>query len=255
MTRAAWALRAFDSFDLETTGIPTETSRVVTATVLAMDPTNRAVEASEWLVNPGIEIPEAASKVHGVTTERAVADGMDPREALEQIRDRLTQCWDLDRVLVIYNAPYDLTLFDRELRRHGLKRLETIGPVVDPLVIDKKINLRVRGQGARKLINTCARNGIVLTEEEAHTSAGDALAAGRLAYVQAGSPLISGLPADGLHRNQKRWFEAQQISLASWLSTKEGPNDADEVRRNAAIGWPMLPFVDEFADQDSQPPY
>lgn len=253
--RAAWALQPFDSLDFETTGVNVEQDRVVTATVLGMDPENKSVKASEWLVDPGIAIPEGATKVHGVTTEHAVANGMPSREALEQIRDRVILCWELGRVLVVYNAPYDLTLFDRELRRNGLSTLPEIGPVVDPLVIDKKINLKVRGKGGRKLVNTCARHGIVLSEAEAHTSAGDALAAGRLAYVQAGNARIGALTAADLHRHQAVWFEAQQINFAKWLRTQEGPNDAEAVHANAAIGWPMLPFVDELAGQAADAPW
>lgn len=253
--RAAWAQTTFDSFDFETTGVNVEQDRAVTASILAMDPVRRDLERQEWLIDPGVAIPEGATKVHGITTEHAVANGMPPREALQQIRDRLTMCWDLGRALVVYNAPYDLTLLDRELRRHGLDPLKVLGPVVDPLVLDKKINLRVRGKGARRLMNTCARNGITLTEEEAHTSSGDALAAGRLAYVQAASPLISHLSGEALHRKQVDWFEAQSISFASWLATQPQPNDAEQVRKNAKIGWPMLPFVDEFAHQPDEAPF
>ena len=45
----------------------------------------REPETLTWLVNPGIDIPAEASAIHGITTERAQAEGMDPAEAAEEI--------------------------------------------------------------------------------------------------------------------------------------------------------------------------
>ena len=78
-------------FDLETTGLDVKTSRIVTATVATLDPGGEVTDLREWLVNPGIEIPEAASNVHGVTTEMAQRDGLDPRTAVAEIIELLSQ--------------------------------------------------------------------------------------------------------------------------------------------------------------------
>lgn len=66
-------------FDLETTGIETETSRIVSAYVGVVDAFG-APKGVSWLADPGVEIPAQASAVHGITTERARAEGRDAAE-------------------------------------------------------------------------------------------------------------------------------------------------------------------------------
>jgi DNA polymerase-3 subunit epsilon len=75
--RPAWS-KTLAVFDLETTGLDLQTSRIVTAAVAVLNANGEAVEVHEWLVNPGIEIPEAAANVHGITTEMAQANGVEP---------------------------------------------------------------------------------------------------------------------------------------------------------------------------------
>src|SRR5688572_30321416 len=58
-------------FDLETTGIDVDTCRIVTAHVGVIGAGGEVVARREWLVDPGVEIPTAASLIHGVSTERA----------------------------------------------------------------------------------------------------------------------------------------------------------------------------------------
>lgn len=255
--RPDWATSPFESFDTETTGVNVEEDRIVTATVLSIDPVPGGETTKlDWLINPGIEIPEGATKVHGITTEHAREHGWDPPDALIRIRDALYDCWDNGRVLVIYNAPYDTTILDRELRRHGLPALSTVGPIYDPLVIDKQVNQRVRGKGARQLMPTCARYGVVLSEKDAHSSSGDALAAARLMYKQCVAPQVRGLSLAELNERQATWYQAQQASFANWLETKEGGKpDAERVREEAARGYPLRGFVDELAGQSALPPW
>ena len=62
-------------FDLETTGIDVQTSRIVTANVSVIGVDGHPVSRLDWLANPGVDIPEQATAVHGITTQTAVADG------------------------------------------------------------------------------------------------------------------------------------------------------------------------------------
>ena len=75
--RPAWS-KQLAVFDLETTGLDLDTSRIVTAAVAVIDSNGEPTEVHEWLVNPGIEIPEAAANVHGITTDMARANGVQP---------------------------------------------------------------------------------------------------------------------------------------------------------------------------------
>jgi len=171
----SWHLGPMTAFDLETTGPDPDTARIVTATVVRIH--GAEVTSREWLVDPGIEIPAEASDIHGVTTERARAEGCAPALAASEILGTLVGAWSFGPV-VIYNASYDLTVLDRELRRHCGAHLGEVGPVVDPFVIDKHLDKYRKGK--RTLTACCEHYQVTLGG--AHDATQDALAAGRLAW-------------------------------------------------------------------------
>lgn len=255
MKHAAWLNGRIHSFDLETTGVDVETDRIVTGTWLTGS-ADGLESTTNWLVNPGVEIPKQASDVHGITTEHAREHGVAPQNAVEEIAELLCQAWVAREPVVIYNAPYDLTLFDRELRRHGRPGFpvgllasvqdedgQVCPPlVVDPLVIDKRLEKYVRGKGARRLVNTCARYGIVLTDEEAHTSQGDTTAAFRLAWKMAHRMPVSDMTIDELQEAQREWHTTQTRDFAWYLGKSGKPEEAERVLAEAGQ-WPLRPLV------------
>ena len=83
----SWHSGLIYAYDCETTGIDVETDRIVTATLVKID--GSEVESREWLINPGVEIPDEATAVHGVTTLHARACGDDPAVACAQILTEL----------------------------------------------------------------------------------------------------------------------------------------------------------------------
>jgi len=149
-------------FDLETTGVDVETARIVSACVAVLAADGTVVERWDWLADPGVEIPDAAAAVHGITTAQARADGRPAHVVVAEITQALRVLFALGIPLVIYNAPYDLTLLDRECRRHGLDPLEVISPVIDPLVIDKAVD-RYR-KGKRTLVATAELHTVTLDD-------------------------------------------------------------------------------------------
>jgi DNA polymerase-3 subunit epsilon len=185
MTISTWADRTLWALDLETTSADPEQARIVQACVArilpARDDGTRLVESQVFLANPGIEIPEEAAAIHGITTEIAERDGLYPEVVLDQIFGALADR-DTAEALVIFNARFDLTVLDREIRRHRMDGRASLwgwpGYIVDPLVEDKHIQ-RYRS-GSRKLDATCLHYGAELTA--AHDPAHDALAAARLAW-------------------------------------------------------------------------
>ena len=238
---APWLKGRVHGFDLETTGVDVETDRIVTGTFITVSA--KGLESStSWLADPGIEIPEGAAKVHGVTTEHAREHGRSPLQVVDEILQRFVEAWSRGEPVVIYNAPYDITLFDRELRRHLDPRtdLGEIGPIIDPLVIDKRLNKYVKGKGGRKLINTCARYGIVLTDDDAHTSEGDTLAACRLAWKMGSMPPVSGMSLVELQVAQREWHANQARDFATYLRRQNKVADADRVAAEAGT-WPLRP--------------
>lgn len=226
------------AFDLETTGTDTENDRIVTASVILVG-RDVETEAHEWLVDPGIEIPAEASAVHGVTTEMAKQDGVDPAVAVEEITSILAGLQAEDVPIIAFNARFDLTMLDREARRYGVEPLEArLGGVegllvVDPLVLDKQCNRFRRGK--RTLAILCEAYGVDL--EEAHQSHADALAAARLAWRQVRSE--SGLAEydlPTLHESQVEWAAEQAESLEKYFRE----NGRDEAVERA---WPVVPVT------------
>ncbi len=127
-------------FDLETTGIDVETSRIVTAHVGVLNADGELVEQWDWLADPGIEIPAQATAVHGITTERARAEGRPAAEVVAEIVATLRTLMQRGLAITIYNAPYDLSVLNREAMRYGIEPLAAPAPIIDPLVLDRAVD-------------------------------------------------------------------------------------------------------------------
>ncbi|HYI34096.1 MAG TPA: 3'-5' exonuclease [Glaciibacter sp.] len=216
-------------FDLETTGIDVESSRIVTATVAVLDASGHVVERTDWLLDPGIEIPEGATNVHGITTEHALTYGRSAADGVAEIVAAIRALLARGLPLVAYNAPYDLTLLNRESMRHGIPPLIAPSPVVDPLVIDKGVD-RYR-KGKRTLEVTSAFYGVTL--DDAHDSGADAIAAGRVAQAIARmhGALLPGTITE-LHALQVDWCQQQADSFQDYMRRTRDPEFV------AAGGWP-----------------
>ena len=114
-------------FDTETTGVSAADDRIVTAAVIRRHGDQVAV--SEWLINPGIDIPARATEVHGITTEKARTDGAKPAEALDEIATALADALGAGVPVVGFNVQYDLSILEAELARHGLRTLAQRYPI------------------------------------------------------------------------------------------------------------------------------
>jgi DNA polymerase III subunit epsilon len=213
-------------FDLETTGLDLTSSRIVTACVAVVGPSGEVSQLHEWLVNPGIEIPAAATSVHGITTEKAIAEGLAAESAIPEIVEKLNLL-NRSMPLVAFNAPYDFTILQNEALRHGTSALRP-NPVIDPLVIDRKLRF---GAGKRNLISLCEIYGVKFTD--AHNSTADALAAGKIALAQAAKYAELNQAASKVHDLQIKWSEAWTRNFHDWLEKENRPVD------RAEIGWPI----------------
>ena len=108
--RPDWS-RRLAVFDLETTGLDLREARIVTACALEIDEHGQVIgENREWLADPGIDIPEAASNVHGVTTEIARANGQDAKQVVSELLETLQGFFSKGIPVVAYNEPYDFTI-------------------------------------------------------------------------------------------------------------------------------------------------
>ncbi len=242
----SWYLGRLCGFDLETTGINVEADRIVTACIVQCGG-GAPVQSATWMADPGVEIPEGAAKVHGITTERARAEGRPAAEVDEQLVAALAEVVLAGTPVVAMNASFDLTILDREARRHGVQPLvDIVGKdlrVVDPLVLDKHID-RYRA-GRRTLTHLCRTYGTRL--DAAHSADGDALGACRVAWCIAQQYAeIGSIGLDVLHEQQIEWAREQAESLAEhFRSTPGKEHQADGVR----VEWPLLPAQRQAGDR------
>ncbi|MFJ3950264.1 exonuclease domain-containing protein [Streptomyces libani] len=245
-----WHLGRLVGFDLETTSPDPLTARIVTACVVQCG-AGQPTEARNWLTDvDGEPIPDGAAAIHGVSTERARADGVDLRAAVEEILNALSDAA-MDGVpIVAMNARYDLTLLDREAQRYGMTPLDQRRDrlrVVDPFVIDKHVD-RYR-PGKRTLTHLCQHYAVPLGD--AHSADADAIAACRVAWRQGTwHEQLAGMSIDELHQAQIGWAAEQAASLQAHFRE----TDPEATVEGA---WPVIPRQagdrDEIAGREITP--
>ncbi|MFT4136931.1 3'-5' exonuclease [Microbacterium sp.] len=224
--------RAIGVFDLETTGVDVAHERIVTAHVGLLDGTGAVRRSRSWLADPGIEIPDAAAAIHGVTTAHARAHGRPAAEVVAEVIETLRSLFDAGIPVVAYNAPFDFSLLRHEALRHGIPPIDDPSPVIDPLVVDKAYD-RYR-PGKRTLAVVAEHYAVPLVG--AHDASADAVAAGRVAQALA-RRFADRLPptAAELHTRQIAWARAQAASLSDYF-IRIGRLDPDD-RLDGA--WPV----------------
>jgi DNA polymerase-3 subunit epsilon len=207
-------------FDLETTGIDVRTSRIVSAHVGLLDADGSVMRSRDWLADPGVDIPEQATAVHGITSERARLEGRPAHEVIAEIIAELALLFDAGIPVVIYNAPYDLSLLAAEARRYDLAPIESPAPIIDPLVIDKAVDRYRRGK--RTLAAAAGFYGVDLLS--AHEASSDAIAAGRVAQAIARTYAEAlDVAADHLHGLQIDWCRTQAESFQDYMRRTRDP--------------------------------
>lgn len=234
----SWHLGRLAAFDTETTGTDPEQDRIVTAAVSLVGAKIES-EHRDWLLDPGVEIPAGATAVHGISTEQARAKGMHPRFAVEEITSILAAHLRRGTPIVAFNARFDLTMLDREARRHGVVPLiDRVGGaegmvVIDPFVLDKQVE-RFRA-GKRTLEAVCKVYGVSL--DQAHAANADALAAARVAYrLATRTAELRELDLRELHARQIEWAAEQAASLQDYFMR----NGRHEHVQGA---WPVVPIA------------
>lgn len=223
----SWLQGPMVGFDTETTGVSPTSDRIVTAAVILRDGDKAKVHT--WLIDPGIEIPARATAVHGISTERARAEGVAPADALEEIASTLADALGHGIPVVGFNIQYDLTILEAELRRHGLRTLAerlggSIRPVVDPLVLDRHLD-RYR-KGPRKLIDMCRIYAVSVVADDLHAADADVLAT--LDLVKAIGqmyPALGEVSLDSLHDQQAEAHRVWAVHFSAWLKSKGTVDD------------------------------
>ncbi len=229
-----WTEGPLLGFDTETTGIDVDHDRIVTAALVRRDASGTQVRT--WLIDPGVEIPEEASAIHGISTAHAREHGMQPAVALEEIAGFIAGAVATGIPVVAYNASFDLCLLEAELRRHRVPTVadrvgRDVHPVIDPLVLDRAED-RFR-TGKRKLVDLCGVYQVVDTGS-LHTADVDVVATlDVLDGIVGRFPHLRELDLTALHDYQATAHRAWAENFNAWRAEKgyEGVG--------AELAWPV----------------
>ena len=115
-------------FDTETTGVPRNYKapssdtrnwpRLVQLAWILTDGDGCRIHTGNMIVKPdGFIIPADAAKVHGITTQRAMAEGVDLKEVINQFKCDL----DVATCIVCHNVDFDKKIVGAEMIRLGMR--------------------------------------------------------------------------------------------------------------------------------------
>lgn len=216
-------------FDTETTGIDVFEDRIVQLVISRCDEDGNVLSTKEWIIDPGVEVPEGASNVHGFTTEFLRENGQAPDFALNEALDEFSAGLEQRLTFVAYNMNFDLSILDSEARRifgeqtfgAGIVQMATL---LDPLVVDRAKDKYRKGK--RTLEAVSGHYGIPFDPEAAHKADYDVEVT---AKVAAKIEKKYGQPST---RDQAAWYASWAKGLQAYLRK----NDPSAVVDGA---WPL----------------
>lgn len=232
-----WVTGPLAAFDVETDSQDPLDARIIQAALYIDDP-DKESHCYTWLLQPVRDIDLSATAVHGISTEHARKHGEPATEALADIAatlDKLTDTYE-QIPLCIYNAVYDLTVLDRELRRHYIIDGYRVPlPVIDPMVADRKLDAYRRGR--RTLTAVSAAYGIAI--ERAHQADGDVITTVRLARAMGRK-----FPRFG-KADLNRLQTLQRDAHAEWTRNFQKFRRKNDPDFACPQHWPLIPWPDD----------
>ncbi len=197
--------------DVETTGRDASVDRVIEVGI-AVGRGGAVIARYNWLIHPGIAIPDESKAVHGISDDD-VKDSPSFAVIAHEIAAALQGC-----VPAAYNAAFDRAFLANEFGRAG-PREGNLPPAlrrdvdwIDPLVWAREIQ---REEKSKTLSEVASRLGVAL--ENAHRASDDAEAALLVIYSLAADPRIP-KAYGALIQEQKRLGLLQQDERRFWKS-------------------------------------
>lgn len=214
-------------FDTETTGIDVFNDRIVQLVAATADADGNLIDKWEWVINPGVPVPEEAAKVHGFTNEYLSEYGVDPKQALSEVLDEFLDSYPL--VWVAFNLNFDLSILESEFYRHldipeWGREFSAKVQMFDPLVVDRKWDKYRKGK--RPLEAMAGHYGVEFDPEKAHEAGYDVEITAKVAAKVAGA---YGIPSTA---DQSAWYAEWAKGLQEYLRR----TDPDAV---VDSGWPL----------------
>jgi DNA polymerase-3 subunit epsilon len=211
-----WYEEPFLILDVETTGLEAH-DRIIQLGLARFD-RGKVIDTWGTLVWAGIEIPEAASRIHGVRTAD-VADAPPWTAVLPRVIEMSRGANP-----AAYNESFDKRMFFSEMARLRVDLKDLPLPIfhphhrwIDPLVWVRSIDRFVKGEGRHKLFKVCERRGIPLPK--AHDAVADAVAAGMVLWDMRHD--IGDMTTTELLRQQQLLADAQERQYAAWRARQQ----------------------------------
>lgn len=228
-----WTADPWLAIDTETTGVDVFADRVVEVAAVLVHSDGTLGDTYTAIVNPGVEVPEEAAAVHGITTGRTLDEGLPPAAVLTELADRIFAHG--HRPVVMFNARFDWPLLLAEAERHGVD-FPVFAPVLDPFLIDKMMDQYRKG--GRKLVAVAQHYAVELDEADAHGALADAIAAARvMRAIVDRYPQVANHTLASAYLRQVRGFERWREGFVDWKH-RNGDPDFDE-----PPGWPVPAVV------------
>ncbi|MCO5230478.1 MAG: 3'-5' exonuclease [Chitinophagales bacterium] len=117
-------------FDTETTGLPLNWNapasqidnwpRIIQVGYLLYDNNNQHIGTQEYIIKPkGFIIPTESSRIHGITTERALDEGVDLKIVLDELYEKIQS----SSLLIAHNISFDEKVLGAEFLRNDYKNI------------------------------------------------------------------------------------------------------------------------------------
>ena len=232
-----WAAGEVLGLDFETTGIDRFNDVPVSYALVSVV---EGVVVRSWsgLIDPGREIPSDSTAVHGISSERARAEGMPLTEAMALVADAVVSASARGVPLAGMRLDYDLTILEtqaRQLSGQGIIARGWRGPVLDAAVIDRHFDPDRAGR--RTLVDLCGHYGIEIGN--AHDASADAVASIEVIFALAARhETLWTSDLARLHEDQISWHRQWAREYDGWrLSEGMIPIDPRDYM------WPMAPAV------------
>ncbi len=214
-----WMTGELLGFDFETTGVD-RFNDVPVSFALVTVKGGEVTSTSAGLVDPGRDIPAGASAVHGISTERARAEGMNLTDAIKMVADVVVSASERGVPVVGMKLDYDLTMLDAQAGRligAGLVAQGWNGPVLDAVVLDRHVDQYRKG--SRTLGALCAHYGVEILN--AHDAAVDAIASIKvLLALGAHYKELRDADPSALHQSQIAWHREWAEGYDKWRQSK-----------------------------------
>jgi len=213
-------------FDCETSGVDTDNDRIVQLVISTANGAGEVLQTWEWIINPGVEMPDSVAEIHGLTTEILQERGVSPDIALKEaymvFADRENLIW------VAYNMAFDMSILNAEFKRH--RDIEWAGDYIrdvrlfDPLVVDRHRDKWRKGK--RTLEAAAGHYGVKFDATLAHEAGYDVEITAKVA-----AKVIRkyGLATT---EQQSSWYRSWATSLQSYFRRKDPEAYVDK-------GWPL----------------